>query len=177
VTVDELIEIEAIKQLKYRYIRALDLKQYDDFKACFAEDARWVSNGGTVQFEGRDTIVEWVKAATCAETQLCHHLVTQPEITITSDRTATGTWKLDSTVVLTDEDLTIWAAAFYFDEYVKDGGTWKLKLTGHRAIFEECFSRSDIKSLRISANWWETGSVSDLTTAAAGVPGAQVTGQ
>jgi uncharacterized protein (TIGR02246 family) len=171
-TLDELINLEAIKQLKYRYIRSLDLKQYEDFRACFAEDARWVSNGGTVDFQGRDTIVEWVKAATEAETQLCHHVVTQPEIAFTSDHTATGTWKLDSTVVLTDQDLTIWAGAFYFDEYVKVDGAWKIKLTGHKAIFEECYARSDIKSLRISANWWETGGVSDLTTAEAGVPGA-----
>ena len=32
-------DVEAIKQLKYRYLRTLDLKQWDDFAECFVPEA------------------------------------------------------------------------------------------------------------------------------------------
>ena len=35
-----LLEIEAIKQLKYRYFRHLDLKEWDALAELFAPDAR-----------------------------------------------------------------------------------------------------------------------------------------
>ena len=38
-----LEDVEAIKRLKYRYWRHLDLKQWDELAACFAADARSTS--------------------------------------------------------------------------------------------------------------------------------------
>ena len=39
--VKRLADIEAIKQLKARYFRLLDTKQWDDLKALFARDAQF----------------------------------------------------------------------------------------------------------------------------------------
>jgi len=36
----DLQEIEAIKRLKYRYCRSLDLKRWDDLEQCLTEDCR-----------------------------------------------------------------------------------------------------------------------------------------
>src|SRR4051794_33746924 len=39
VTADDLVELELIKRLKYRYIRCLDLKLFDEVGECFVDDA------------------------------------------------------------------------------------------------------------------------------------------
>ena len=36
---DKREEIEAIKQLKYKYVRCVDCKMWDDLAECFTEDA------------------------------------------------------------------------------------------------------------------------------------------
>jgi len=36
----DLAAIEEIRQLKYRYFRTLDLKEWDEFGDCLAEDIR-----------------------------------------------------------------------------------------------------------------------------------------
>ena len=55
-----LDDIEQIKQLKYRYLRTLDLKQWDDFAECFVPEATGDYAG--LVFEDRDTLVEYMRA-------------------------------------------------------------------------------------------------------------------
>ena len=51
--------IEAIKQLKYRYLRTLDLKQWEDFTECFLPEATGDYAG--LAFEDRDTLVAYMR--------------------------------------------------------------------------------------------------------------------
>ena len=43
---DDLHEIEAIKRLKYRYMRCLDQKRWAELAECFTEDATTAYGGG-----------------------------------------------------------------------------------------------------------------------------------
>ena len=52
-----LEEIEAIKRLKYRYWRHLDLKEWDELAACFAPDATVSYGDGQYSFRGIDAIM------------------------------------------------------------------------------------------------------------------------
>ena len=56
----DLEEIEAIKQLKYRYLRAVDLKLWDLLESTFAQNAVAAYDSGHNSFEGRDAIVSWL---------------------------------------------------------------------------------------------------------------------
>jgi len=47
-------------------------------------------------------------------------------------------------------------AAFYEDEYVKQGGRWLIRHTGYTRIYEESHLRKDIPSLRLTASRWGT---------------------
>ena len=53
----ELIEIEAIKRLKYKYLRCLDQKLWDELAECFVENATSSYSGGKYSYEGRDAIL------------------------------------------------------------------------------------------------------------------------
>jgi ketosteroid isomerase-like protein len=118
--IQKLVDIEAIKQLRGRYTRAIDTKDWELYGASLAEDARISTDGGVN--EGRDTIVASIsQALTHAKT--VHHLHT-PEIEVTGD-TATGTWAMEDYVDFTT--FVIRGYGHYTEEYVRAGDEWKIK--------------------------------------------------
>lgn len=161
-TPEDLVEIEAIKRLKYRYMRCLDQKLWDELATCFTEDATVAYSGGHYRVEGRDAIIEWLQKTMGSEGFLSSHRVHHPEIDLTGPDTATGTWALEDTVIIAEFGFALRGAAFYTDEYVKAGAEWRLQKTGYKRTFEEVFTRTDVPSLRLTASWWETDGRSEL---------------
>lgn len=159
---DALVELEAIKQLKYRYVRCVDLKLFDELVDLFTPDAQASYGGGAYSFDGRDAILEFLRSKMGSESLLTSHKVHQPEIELTSPTTATAIWALEDTVIATDWMITIRGAAFYFDEYVKTDGEWKIRKTGYKRVYEEMQARSDTPSLKLTASWWATDGRSEI---------------
>ena len=151
----DLAEIEAIKRLKYKYMRCVDQKRWEELADCFTKDATSSYSDGKYTFEGRDAIMEFLENAMSADSFLSSHTVHQPEIELTSETTATGTWALHDTVIETNANIVIRGAAFYEDAYVKLDGQWKIQSTGYARIYEETLSRGDIPSLKLTANCWK----------------------
>lgn len=139
----QLEEIEAIKQLKYRYLRAVDLKLWDLLESTFAPDAVAAYDGGKQSFQGRDAILGWLRSAMENEV-ITFHQVHHPEIELTSPTTAKGIWYLEDRVINSGPDLPdmpghsiLSGAAFYSDEYQKLDGEWKIALTGYERTYFE----------------------------------------
>ena len=160
--VEDLLEIEAIKRLKYRYMRCLDQKLWDEIVDCFSEDATAAYSGGKYSFEGRGAIVDFLKRSMGAESFHSSHRVHHPEIDLTGPDRATGTWALEDVVIETSFQITIRGAAFYSDEYVKQGGVWRIRHTGYRRTYEEIQPRAEVPGLKLTASWWSTGGRSEL---------------
>jgi len=158
----DLHELEAIKRLKYRYLRCLDQKRWDELAECFTPDARSSYGGGRYAFEGRDAIMEFLRKAMGAPSFLSCHRAHHPEIEITGPTTATGVWALEDTVIETRAGITIRGAAFYTDEYVKEAGAWKIRFTGYKRTYEEVESRRERPGLRLTASWFETDGRSEM---------------
>ena len=97
----DLQEIEAIKRLKYKYLRCLDEKRWDEMAECFTADATSAYGDGQYSFAGRDNIMQFLRDALGGHTIISSHRVQQPEIDLTSATTATGVWALDDTVIET----------------------------------------------------------------------------
>ena len=162
-TPEMLVEIELIRQLKYRYARCLDTKQWAEFENIFVPEATAAYSGGAHSFEGREAIVRFMIESMGSTTMLTAHTMTSPEIRLTSETTAEGTWALRDEVVMLDWQMTVRGAAYYEDRYVKREGRWWIAHTGYRRIFEEIHARGDITSLRLTAHWWDTDCRSTLT--------------
>lgn len=158
----DLVEIEAIKRLKYAYMRCLDQKRFDEIGELFTDDAVAAYSGGKYEYHGRDDIVGFLKRTMSAETFLSSHRVHQPEIDLTGPTTATGVWAMDDVVVETAWKITIRGAAFYEDEYEKSRGRWRIRRTGYRRTYEEIQSRAEVAGLRLTASWWATDGISEL---------------
>ena len=151
--IQRLEDLEAIRQLKYRYLRALDTKAWDELAETLAEDARTEYSDGQYRFEGRDEILRFLMATPLAQPDGLvgvHHCM-QPEIEITAPGRARGTWALYNYLIHKSAEQGLRICAFYHDEYVKIGGAWKIQSTGYRRVFEETWSRRDTPSLRLTA--------------------------
>ena len=155
-TPDDLVEIELIKRLKYRYLRGLDQKDWTAVESCFTEDATAAYSGGKYAFSSRAEILDFLTRSMGAETFLSSHRCHHPEIDLTSATTAVGTWALDDVVIDTTWDITIRGSAFYTDEYVKDEGVWQIRATGYKRSYEEIQPRGSTPGLKLTASWWAT---------------------
>jgi hypothetical protein len=158
----DLIEIEAIKRVKYRYLRCLDQKLWADLAASLTEDCVASYSGGKYHFESRAAIVDFLERSMGANSFHSSHRVHQPEIDLVAADRATGVWAMDDVVVMTDWNLTVRGAAFYEDEYRKVDGEWQIARTGYKRTYEEIQSRADVPGLRLTASWWTTGGMSEL---------------
>jgi uncharacterized protein (TIGR02246 family) len=151
-TPEDLVEIREIEQLKYRYVRLIDTKEWDELETLFVEDATATYSDGRYAFEGRDAIMAFLRDAMASTNMLTSHKVHQPEIAIDGE-TATATWALDDVVVHLDYNMTIRGAAFYRDTYVKVDGEWRIKHTGYERIYEEMEPRRE--DVKVTSRKWK----------------------
>lgn len=160
--VSDLIEIEAIKRLKYRYLRSVDQKRWDELAECFVPEATASYGGGAYSFDGRSEILDFLERSMGRDDFLSSHRCHHPEIDLTGPATATGTWALDDFILVGEFDLIVHGAAFYEDRYRKDEGTWRLLHTGYRRTYEQVLPRSSLTGVALTASWWGTDGRSEL---------------
>lgn len=133
----DLLEIEQIKQLKYRYFRALDTNDWESFAACLSADCTAEYGDGEYSFDGRDAIVAFMSKNMSADSFLSMHNGHHPEISIASDgKSATGTWYLQDAILDLSNNVRLYGTGIYHDEYVKSDGEWQISHTGYARIFE-----------------------------------------
>jgi hypothetical protein len=162
-TPEDLIEIEGIKRAKYRYLRCLDQKLWDEMADVLTIDCVATYSGGRYTYEGREAILGFLTRTMGAETFHSSHRCHQPEIDLIGTTNARATWAMDDVVVMTDWDLTVRGAAFYEDEYRRgDDGTWRISRTGYKRTYEEIQPRGNVEGLKLTASWWTTGGQSSL---------------
>ena len=120
---ERLVEIEQIKQLKARYFRLMDTKQWREWSQVFTEDAvlRWGPEEGHV-FRTRDGIVQGVSHA-LREATTCHHRH-MPEIEIEGEGRARGIWAMYDYVE--SPQYVLHGFGHYREEYRKVDGAWRI---------------------------------------------------
>jgi hypothetical protein len=160
VTPEDLVEIEEIKRLKYRYVRLLNLKELDELAHCFAAEATAADGGGQYAYQGREAIMAFLRSNPGGTTVLTSHKVHQPEIDRTGPDWARGVWGLEDVVVSTEFGITIRGSAFYTDEYLKLDGSWRIRSTGYKRVYEEMEPR--VADLKVTASWRGTGGKSQI---------------
>jgi hypothetical protein len=94
-----LSEIEQIKQLKARYFRLVDTRDWDGVVALFSPDCDLRS---TLFPEARQPRDFFAKVASMITPGISVHHGHMPEITLTSAETATGIWAMDDYVQTDD---------------------------------------------------------------------------
>ncbi len=135
--IERLLAIEEIKQLKARYFRCMDTKEFAGLHTVFADDAtfdfrealRDPSAGTPAPFEehapvaGRDEIVSYIESALTDAVSI-HHGHT-PEIALTSDTTADGIWPMED--VIKNGTLSFRGWGHYRETYVHTSAGWRIQ--------------------------------------------------
>lgn len=127
---DKLVAIEEIRQLKARYFRGVDSKDWELYRSVFADNVHMDISDDMPDgiFDDVDRAVEAARQG-LAGCQSVHHGHC-PEIEITSETTAKGIWAM--------EDMLFWAVdsefpgqrlhgmGHYFETYEKIDGRWTI---------------------------------------------------
>jgi uncharacterized protein (TIGR02246 family) len=123
--VDDVDDREAIRQLKARYFRAIDTKDWAGLRQVFTDDVVMdtTASGGSV-VAGADQFLEFLRES-IGDVITVHHGHT-PEIALTSPTTASGIWAM--------EDMLRWpngtelhGYGHYHDTYEKSDAGWRIK--------------------------------------------------
>lgn len=138
-------DITAISQLKYRYLRTLDTKDWDAFRDCFLPDATGDYNG--LAFADRDELVAYMRE-NLGEGLLTMHQVHHPEIEVDGD-TATARWYLQDKVIVPAFSFMLEGAAFYADRYARTPDGWRVSHTGYRRTFEITYDLADLPGTKV----------------------------
>lgn len=148
--------MEQIRALKYRYLRTLDLKLWDDFADTLTKDVIGSygspSGGIPLEFNGREQIVDYMRGALDGNI-ITVHVANHPEIQLDGD-TATASWCLEDTVIVPDYHILIRGAAYYNDTYRREDGVWRIASTGYNRIYESKMSTEALPGYAITANAW-----------------------
>jgi hypothetical protein len=148
---DVIGDVEAIKQVKYRYLRALDTKHWDDFADTLTEDIKGdygPSIGKELHFTNRSDLVNYMQSSLPANV-ITEHRVTHPEIILGGDDEATGSWYLQDRVIVADFNFMLIGAAFYRDRYRRTTDGWKISATGYDRTYEATMSLEGITGFKV----------------------------
>jgi hypothetical protein len=126
---ERLVAIEEIKQLKARYFRLIDTKDWVAFRDVFTDDCRhyYVEASGEETFHTNDDYLPMMEA-TLSRGVTTHHGHT-PEITVTSRTEAEAIWPMFDYVQVEAPHgrASLMGYGHYFETYrLGDDGTWRM---------------------------------------------------
>jgi hypothetical protein len=141
--IDHLLAVEAIKQLKARYFRFVDTKDWEGVARLFAADAQFMRSGAVNVLDpwsgtynpplpatpdvrtGRAEIVKMIRAA--VEHVRTVHRGFMPEIEVVDEVRATGIWAMSDEIRDEDYRLVLRGCGHYHETYEKTGEGWFIK--------------------------------------------------
>lgn len=130
VDANDLIEVEKIRQLKARYFRTMDQKNWDEWEQVFCEDVVIdTTQEGSPIINGRQAFRDYLPPI-LEQVKTVHHGHTS-EIELTSPTTATGIWAMEDMLWWPDSDDGagdhLWGVGWYFEQYRKNAdGQWRI---------------------------------------------------
>ena len=132
-------DIEAIKQLKARYFRLMDTKDWDGLAAVFASDVEIDMRGeGAERVLGLEEYMPYLRSN--IETVTTVHHGHMPEIELTGDETARGVWAMEDELWWPEGSplAHLHGYGHYHETYRKVGGAWRIaSLHLTRLLLEE----------------------------------------
>jgi hypothetical protein len=130
--VDPIARVEAVEEirnLKARYFRLMDTKQWDALVEVFAPDLQVLSPTGEVWLEGGPAFAGSLRNS--LENAVSQHQGFTAEIEITGPDTAAGVWAMQDVIAWEDRHpregwKSIVGRGHYHETYRRIGGRWRI---------------------------------------------------
>ena len=130
----QLEALEAIRQLKHRYLNACDLKEVETIRDCFASGPILVDFEAVGRFEDRDSFVAFYASLACQPQVRDSYHGANPEIELLDNEHARGRWALGYFNLDTATGVTRRLRVVYDDAYQCVDGAWKIVQTRSRIV-------------------------------------------
>jgi bile-acid 7alpha-dehydratase len=128
--VQRLKDVQAIKELKSKYFRALDTKNWDELETTMTPNISTAYSNGKLVFHGPKEITNYFKES-MPDTEITLHQGHNPVIWFESDTVAYGKWYLQDNLIFAEGNpycgTQIQGSAIYTDKYVKVDGEWLIE--------------------------------------------------
>lgn len=151
--VQRLNDIEEIKELKGRYFRALDSKDWPALEATLSPNVHTGYSNGTLVFNGPKEVTGFFEKS-MPKSQITLHQGHTPDFEFESDTEAIGHWYLQDNLIFCKgnqyEGTQIQGSAFYTDKYEKIDGKWLIVETGYVRVYEEMFQRDSTHKITMN---------------------------
>lgn len=134
-----LVAIEDIRQLKCRYFRHMDMRDWAAMAQVFTRDVRFDCSEGSITTtlggerqgeggpitQGREAVMAWISGA-FADRTCCHHGHGH-EITVASETEASGIVAMEDFILSADrKTMLLNAAGHYHERYRFEDGAWRI---------------------------------------------------
>ena len=134
-----------IKTLKHKYFRAMTFNDYDLIKETLTEDVVTSYSDGEYVFDDREKLLTFLTESHDPNSQvIAYWMAGMPEITLTSDTTATGIWAMYHHYYSRAHEIVDEMFVYYDDEYRLEGSDWKISKTGYRRVINQILNRRDM---------------------------------
>ena len=135
--IQRLMDMEAIRQLKYAYFRCVDTANLEELATLFHEDVSVHFIGGTYEWkvQGKQDYVKNIGVSFSREA-VGQHNAHHPEIQMLSETEATAIWYLEDNMWILNHNAKTFGTAIYWDRYLKVDGKWLIKDTNYERVFE-----------------------------------------
>jgi SnoaL-like domain len=130
-SLQELLDIEAIKRLKADYFFLMDTKQWERWQQLFTEDLR--VDGPAAHRGGREAFVAFVRQH--LEGVVSSHQGFMPVIEVVDDTSARGRWSMSDDLRLpaghpwsgaTESSVRRLGSGYYDEDYRREDGSWRI---------------------------------------------------
>ena len=150
---ERLRAIEAIRQLKARYLNACDRQDPEAVRSCFTEGEVSIDMSYFGHCSNRDEFVDGIFVPRgCHDHVLDMHHCANPEITVVDSDNARGIWSLNYRNINTQDNTLTLMSALYHDEYRRVAGEWKVSRsrTEYRTVLH-CSYAADSLEVQVAA--------------------------
>ena len=135
--IQRLMDMEAIRQLKYAYFRCVDTANLEELATLFHDEVSVHFKGGSYEwkFQGKQEYVDNI-AMSFSTQAVGQHNAHHPEIQILSETEATALWYLEDNMWILNHKAKTYGTAIYWDRYLKVDGRWLIKDTRYERVYE-----------------------------------------
>jgi hypothetical protein len=126
---DRLEAIEEIRNLKARYFRLMDTKQWDELKGVFTADMKVITPDGQVYAEGGGTYAAALRHS--LEHAVSCHQGLMGEVHVDDEDNARAIWAMQDVIEWEDRHpkagwKSILGRGHYHETYRREGGKWRI---------------------------------------------------
>ncbi|MEM6580801.1 MAG: nuclear transport factor 2 family protein [Pseudomonadota bacterium] len=135
--IQRLMDMEAIRQLKYAYFRCVDTANLEELATLFHDDVRAHFIGGSYEWnvQGKREYLNNIAMA-FTRSAVGQHNAHHPEIQMLSPTEASAIWYLEDNMWMLSHKARTRGTALYWDRYVKQDGRWLIKETNYERVYE-----------------------------------------